>query len=87
LRRLAGAKRVKKEVWAKKSIDGNVPPERVINASKTFPALDDWPRNTMQAKMLVNISPTHGTPALFARPINLGALPLRDMKSSVREAT
>lgn len=65
----------------------SVPPERVINASKTFPALDDWPRNTIQAKTLVKISPTQGTPALFARPMNLGALPFLDMKRSVREAT
>ena len=37
--------------------------------------------------MLVNIKPTHGTPARFVRPMNLGALPLRAMKSSVLDAT
>jgi hypothetical protein len=41
----------------------------------------------MQAKMLVNRSPTHGTPALLARPINLGALPFLDMKRRMRDAT
>lgn len=41
----------------------------------------------MQAKTLVKISPTQGTPAPLARPMNLGALPLRDMNNSVRDAT
>lgn len=41
----------------------------------------------MHANILLKISPTQGTPALFARPMNLGALPLRDMKRRVREAT
>lgn len=66
---------------------GDVPPDRVMSASKTCPALEDCPRKTMQAKILVKINPTQGTPALLARPMNRGALPLRDMKRSVREAT
>lgn len=41
----------------------------------------------MQAKTLVRIRPTQGTPARFARPMNLGAFPFRDMNKSVRDAT
>lgn len=67
--------------------EGDIPPDSVMSASKTCPALEDCPRNTIQAKILVKISPTQGTPALFARPMNFGALLLRDMKRSVREAT
>lgn len=33
------------------------------------------------------INATHGTPAALVRPINCGALPVRDMNSSVRDAT
>lgn len=59
----------------------------MIKAEYTAPALDDCPRKTMQAKIFVTMSPTHGTPALLACPINLGALPLRDMKRRIRDAT
>lgn len=41
----------------------------------------------MHAKTFVKISPTHGTPALLTRPMSLGALPFRDMKRRVLEAT
>lgn len=41
----------------------------------------------MQAKMFVKIRPTQGTPARLARPMNFGALPLRDMNKSVLDAT
>jgi hypothetical protein len=64
-----------------------MPPERVINAEYTRPALEDCPKNTMQAKILVNIKPTQGTPSLLVRPINLGAFLFRDMYSNVLDAT
>ena len=41
----------------------------------------------MHANRFEQINATHGTPAAFVRPINLGALPLRDMNSIVRDAT
>lgn len=41
----------------------------------------------MHANRFEQINATHGTPAAFVRPMNLGALPLRDMNSIVREAT
>ena len=68
-------------------MENNIPPERVIKAEYTRPALEDCPKNTMQAKIFVVIRPTHGTPSLFVRPMNFGAFPLRDMKSSVLDAT
>lgn len=41
----------------------------------------------MHANRFEHIKATHGTPAALVRPINFGALPLRDMNSSVRDAT
>lgn len=41
----------------------------------------------MHANRFEQINATHGTPAALVRPMNLGALPLRDMNSSVRDAT
>ena len=41
----------------------------------------------MQAMRLENSSATQGTPALLTRPRNFGALPVLDMKSSVRDDT
>lgn len=52
-----------------------------------MPALDDRERKTMQENKLEQIIPTHGTPALFVRPIKRGALPLRAMNINVRDET
>lgn len=65
----------------------DIPPDSVIRAEYTSPALDDCPKKTMHANMFVKISPTHGTPALLARPMNLGAFPFLDMKRRMRDAT
>jgi hypothetical protein len=41
----------------------------------------------MHEKMLEKIKATHGTPLPFVRPMKRGALPFRDMKSRVLDAT
>lgn len=41
----------------------------------------------MQVKMLEKIRATQGTPRELVRPMKRGALPLRAMKSIVRDAT
>ena len=54
-------------------------PDRVIKASYTAPADLETDKKAIQAHKFENSRATHGTPALFTRPSNFGALPLRAM--------
>ena len=62
-------------------------PERVIKASYTVPAESEVDRKAMHAMTLEKSNATHGTPALFTLPRIFGALPLRAIKSIVRDET
>jgi hypothetical protein len=64
-----------------------LPPDRVIRAEYTTPALADTSRNERQAQIFENINAAHGTPALLVTPRKPGALPLRAMNRTVRDAT
>ena len=66
---------------------GYVLPERVMRAVYSRPALDDRDINAMHANKFETSSATHGTPARFVMPRNLGAFPVRAMCRSVRLET
>lgn len=64
-----------------------LPPAKVISAEYIRPALEERVRNTMQVKIFEKIRAAQGTPRELVRPMKRGALPLRAMKSIVRDAT
>jgi hypothetical protein len=68
-------------------MDWYIPPDNVISAEYSFPALADCERKAIQAKMFENSNATQGTPWLLTFPRNFGAIPLRAIWVIVLEAT